>query len=67
MSKPEVDLVGADRSPAREIGFVGSVKWHEHGSFGRRALVSDRGGFVPLPRHHEPAHPDPFRSWPDDR
>src|SRR5690606_18321412 len=39
-NNPEVDLVGTDRSPAREIGFVGSIKWHEHGSFDRRALAS---------------------------
>lgn len=39
-NNPEVDLVGADRSPARVIGFVGSVKWHENGSFDRRALAS---------------------------
>lgn len=39
-NNPEVDLVGADRSPARVTGFVGSIKWHEHGSFDRRALAS---------------------------
>ncbi|MFC8567654.1 ATP-binding protein [Streptomyces sp. NPDC057245] len=39
-NNPEVDLVGADRSPARKIGFVGSVKWHESGSFDHRALAS---------------------------
>ncbi|WP_158801178.1 hypothetical protein [Streptomyces sp. NRRL S-37] len=32
-SKPEVGLLGAERSPAREIGFVGSVKWCGQGSF----------------------------------
>jgi hypothetical protein len=35
-----VDLVGADRSPAREIGFVGSIKWHARGSFDHRALAA---------------------------
>jgi len=39
-NNPEVDLVGADRSPAREIGFVGSIKWHERGSFDHRALAA---------------------------
>ncbi|MEH0422768.1 ATP-binding protein [Streptomyces sp. B21-083] len=39
-NNPEVDLVGADRSPAREVGFVGSVKWQEHGPFDRRALAT---------------------------
>ena len=35
-----MDLVGADRAPAREIGFVGSIKWHEHSPFDRRALAA---------------------------
>ncbi len=26
---PEVDLVGADRSPATRLGFVGTIKWRE--------------------------------------
>jgi hypothetical protein len=39
-NNPEVDLVGADRSPAREIAFVGSIKWHERGPFDHRALAS---------------------------
>ncbi|WP_338686516.1 DUF234 domain-containing protein [Streptomyces acidiscabies] len=39
-NNPEVDLVGADRAPAREIGFVGSVKWYEHGAFDQRALAA---------------------------
>ncbi|MCL2090085.1 MAG: AAA family ATPase [Micrococcales bacterium] len=28
-NNPEIDLVGADRTPARSLGFVGSVKWHD--------------------------------------
>lgn len=44
-NKPEIDLVGADREPvARELHFVGSVKWLENHPFGRReyeALVRD--------------------------
>jgi hypothetical protein len=39
-NNPEVDLVGADRSPARHIGFVGSIKWHERAPFDRRALAA---------------------------
>ncbi|GAB2875817.1 ATP-binding protein [Streptomyces mayteni] len=40
-NRPEVDLVGADReAPAREIGFVGSIKWHEQAPFDRRALAA---------------------------
>jgi AAA+ ATPase superfamily predicted ATPase len=36
-NKPEIDLVGADREPvARHVQFVGSVKWLENQSFGRR-------------------------------
>lgn len=31
---PEIDLVGADRTPvAKRITFVGSVKWLENGPF----------------------------------
>ncbi|WP_188282222.1 ATP-binding protein [Streptomyces sp. CBMA29] len=37
---PELDLVGADRSPARTIGFVGSVKWYEHAPFGARDFAA---------------------------
>ncbi|MCM2575953.1 ATP-binding protein [Streptomyces meridianus] len=34
-NNPEVDLVGADREPvARNVHFVGSVKWLEHQPFG---------------------------------
>ncbi|MGW0837696.1 ATP-binding protein [Streptomyces prunicolor] len=39
-NNPEVDLVGADRAPAREIAFVGSIKWHERGPFDQRALAA---------------------------
>ncbi|MFI6548562.1 ATP-binding protein [Streptomyces prunicolor] len=39
-NNPEVDLVGADRAPAREIAFVGSIKWHERGPFDHRALAA---------------------------
>lgn len=39
-NNPEVDLVGADRSPAREIGFIGSIKWHERSPFDHRALAA---------------------------
>jgi hypothetical protein len=28
-NNPEIDLVGADRSPASTLGFVGSIKWHD--------------------------------------
>ncbi|WP_433891078.1 ATP-binding protein [Streptomyces sp. CA-111067] len=44
-NKPEIDLVGADREPvARQVHFVGSVKWLEAAPFGRHeyeALVRD--------------------------
>ncbi|WP_103529371.1 ATP-binding protein, partial [Streptomyces sp. SM12] len=44
-NKPEIDLVGADREPvAGRVRFVGSVKWLETQSFGRReydAVVRD--------------------------
>lgn len=37
---PEIDLVGADRSPiAKKITFVGSVKWLENGRFDQRDLA----------------------------
>lgn len=32
-NNPEVDLVGADRAPARTIHFAGSIKWLEHKAF----------------------------------
>ncbi|WP_205710950.1 DUF234 domain-containing protein [Isoptericola sp. BMS4] len=36
-NNPEVDLVGADRTPvARSVQFLGSVKWHESRPFGRQ-------------------------------
>ncbi|WP_034090716.1 ATP-binding protein [Streptacidiphilus albus] len=36
-NNPEIDLVGADRDPvARQIHFLGSVKWLETQPFGRR-------------------------------
>ncbi|MGH3265502.1 MAG: DUF234 domain-containing protein, partial [Trebonia sp.] len=36
-NNPEVDLVGADRSPlTKRIDFVGSIKWHEGKLFGTR-------------------------------
>lgn len=28
-NQPEIDLVGADRVPAREIAFVGTIKWRD--------------------------------------
>jgi uncharacterized protein len=44
-NNPEIDIVGADREPvAREVHFVGSVKWLETQPFGRReydVLVRD--------------------------
>lgn len=44
-NNPEIDLVGADRGPvARQVSFVGSVKWLETQPFGRHdydALVRD--------------------------
>ena len=33
---PEIDLVGADRRPARNIAFCGSIKWHTKGLFDDR-------------------------------
>jgi uncharacterized protein len=48
-NNPEVDLVGADRSPAREIGFVGSVTWHERAPFDRRALTALARDAVAVP------------------
>ncbi|MBO0806446.1 MAG: ATP-binding protein [Nocardiopsaceae bacterium] len=34
-NNPEIDIVGADRSPfARRIDFIGSIKWHEGKPFG---------------------------------
>jgi len=39
-NNPEVDLVGAARSPARSIGFVGSVKWLENAPFGAREFAA---------------------------
>lgn len=45
-NNPEIDLVGADRDPiAKEVHFLGSIKWLETQPFGRReydALVRDR-------------------------
>lgn len=47
-SDPEIDLVGADREPiAKQITFVGSIKWHENRPFdvhdlGRLAQHRDR-------------------------
>jgi AAA+ ATPase superfamily predicted ATPase len=39
VNNPEVDLVGADKeAPARQIGFVGSIKWLENNPFGKREL-----------------------------
>ena len=32
--------MGADRAPAREIVFVGSITWHEQAPFGGRELAS---------------------------
>ncbi|MCT2590140.1 AAA family ATPase [Streptomyces sp. N2-109] len=44
-NNPEIDLIGADREPvARQVHFVGSVKWLENHAFGRHeydALVRD--------------------------
>ncbi|MGW5271042.1 hypothetical protein ACWEQP_00390 [Streptomyces sp. NPDC004044] len=44
-NNPEIDLIGADREPvARQVHFVGSVKWLETQPFGPRdydALVRD--------------------------
>lgn len=37
-STPEVDLVGADRRPARRIAFVGTIKWRADGRITRRDL-----------------------------
>jgi uncharacterized protein len=51
---PEIDLVGADRSPiAKEVTFVGSVKWLENKPFDDRdlaRLIAHRGQ---LPGAHE--------------
>jgi AAA+ ATPase superfamily predicted ATPase len=44
-NNPEIDLVGADREPvARQVHFLGSIKWLENRPFGRReydALARD--------------------------
>ena len=44
-NNPEIDLIGADREPvARQVHFVGSIKWLENQPFGRHeydALVRD--------------------------
>jgi uncharacterized protein len=44
-NNPEIDLVGADRGPAaKQVHFLGSIKWLETQPFGRReydALVRD--------------------------
>jgi hypothetical protein len=44
-NNPEIDLIGTDREPvARQVHFVGSVKWLETQPFGRHeyeALVRD--------------------------
>lgn len=35
-NNPEIDLVGADKAPvAKQVTFVGSVKWYENKPFGR--------------------------------
>lgn len=41
-NQPQIDLVGADRDtpPVQRIGFVGSIKWREHGPFGARDLAA---------------------------
>lgn len=39
-SDPEIDLVGADRSPiASKITLAGSIKWHENKPFDSRDLA----------------------------
>lgn len=46
----EVDLVGGDKLPsAREIGFVGEIKWRQQGAFTRADASSliERRSFVP--------------------
>jgi AAA+ ATPase superfamily predicted ATPase len=49
----EIDLVGADRAPiARELLFVGSVKWLENSPFDRHDLAA-------LHRHRAALTPDP--------
>jgi hypothetical protein len=37
---PEIDLVGADRRPARTIGFVGTIKWRETGPLTSREVAA---------------------------
>ncbi len=39
-NNPEIDLVGADRAPARKIVFAGSVKWHPRSPFGNRDFAA---------------------------
>lgn len=48
-NQPEIDLVGADRAPARKISFVGSVKWHERSPFGNHdfAALAKDAQYVP--------------------
>jgi uncharacterized protein len=51
----EIDIVGADRAPvAKELLFLGSVKWLEAAKFGERDLVAlqrhrDRVTKLPVP------------------
>ncbi len=45
----EIDIVGADRHMvAKEIRFVGSVKWLENSSFGRHDLAALYAHRAPL-------------------
>lgn len=39
-NNPEIDLVAADRVPARRVSFVGSIKWLESAPFGQRDFAA---------------------------
>lgn len=45
----EVDLVGADRAPARHVLFVGSVKWRDKAPFTRTDLDALHAGRAHVP------------------
>jgi uncharacterized protein len=58
-NNPEIDLIGADREPvARQVHFVGSVKWLENQRFGRHEYDS------PAPPRTPHWSPSPAAVWP---
>jgi AAA+ ATPase superfamily predicted ATPase len=47
---PEVDIVGADRGPvAKELVFVGAIKWREGAAFEQRDLTALSGHLTAIP------------------